>query len=82
MDVANEEDHAKVYRERVPDEVEEELIRDEVQKEADEKINNSVANGGRSFKIKQRTFKKTSCLFPDPILIREVLDSNLIKLLN
>lgn len=30
MDVANEEDHAKVYRERVPDEVEEELIRDEV----------------------------------------------------
>lgn len=41
MDVANEEDHAKTYREKVPDEVEEESAMDEMEEEADEKIDDS-----------------------------------------
>ncbi|KAM0734267.1 Squamous cell carcinoma antigen recognized by T-cells 3 [Formica fusca] len=40
MDVANEEDHAKAYREEAADEIEEEM-RDEMEEEADDKIDDS-----------------------------------------
>lgn len=40
MDVANEEDHAKAYREEAADEIEEEM-RNEMEEEADDKIDDS-----------------------------------------